>query len=154
MKFEVSHSNQDNVEFSSEVIVNGKIEIGDYTYQSNWIVANCRYDVLLGMPWHRKENPKVDYKNLEVTVGKNVFKAVLDVPERLQITNIGVKEFKSILRSTKQGRNLELFKLVPLIGNVEVEEESSELRAGNERFDSLIRSHEDIFRTELPTGLP
>ena len=49
-------------EEASEVILNGTLRLGAHTYNSNWIVTNCRYDVLLGMPWHVARNPSIDYE--------------------------------------------------------------------------------------------
>lgn len=46
---------------STGMVAAGTVSIGSYTYTSNWIVADCRYDVLLGMPWHTEENARVDY---------------------------------------------------------------------------------------------
>lgn len=49
--FVISHSNKNENETSNEMVLDAKIELGQYQYRWNWIVANCRYDVLLGMPW-------------------------------------------------------------------------------------------------------
>ena len=39
-----------------EVILNGTLRLGAHTYNSNWIVANCQYAVLLGLPCHVAHN--------------------------------------------------------------------------------------------------
>ena len=46
----VQNSQKGTREEASEVILNGTLRLGAHTYNSNWIVDNCRYDVLLGMP--------------------------------------------------------------------------------------------------------
>lgn len=46
----IHHSNKKIIEKAEDVIVDAEIEIGSHTYRSNWIVADCRYDILLGMP--------------------------------------------------------------------------------------------------------
>ncbi len=47
---EVCHSRKGSVENSSKSILGATLKIGKHFYKSNWLVANCRYDVLLGMP--------------------------------------------------------------------------------------------------------
>ncbi len=47
---EVMHSEDNTVEEASEVILGEELRIGTHVYTSNWVVASCRYDVLLGMP--------------------------------------------------------------------------------------------------------
>lgn len=48
----ISHSSKDTVEETNETVVHAEIEIGNNRYKSNWIVSDCRHDVILGMPWH------------------------------------------------------------------------------------------------------
>ena len=57
----VQHSNKDSKERASQIVLNGTLKIGNHSYKSNWVVSNCRYDVVLGMPWHVAHNPNIDY---------------------------------------------------------------------------------------------
>lgn len=66
----ISHSWQDNLDKSSEIVLDGTLSIGLHSYKSNWIVAKCRYDVLLGMPWHVTNNLSIDYTGWVVRVKK------------------------------------------------------------------------------------
>lgn len=50
--FTISHSNKRSIEKASEIVLNTEIQIGDHKYKSDWVVANCRCDIMLGMPWH------------------------------------------------------------------------------------------------------
>lgn len=34
----------------------------------NWAVAGCRHDVLLGIPWNKKFNPRVDCEDTSVSI--------------------------------------------------------------------------------------
>ena len=43
---EVKHSKEESNETASQVVLNGTLQIGSHTYTSNWVVADCRYDVL------------------------------------------------------------------------------------------------------------
>ncbi len=47
---EMIHSEDNTVEKASEVILGAELRIGTHVYTSNWVVASCRYDFLLGMP--------------------------------------------------------------------------------------------------------
>lgn len=56
-----NHFMQGANEIATQMSANGTIRIGTYSYTGNWIVADCRYDVLLGMPWHMEEHSNADY---------------------------------------------------------------------------------------------
>ena len=65
----IHHSRDVSVEEASEVVLNGTLQIGSHTYITNFnFVAECRCDVLLGMPWHVANNPSIDYFERVVTV--------------------------------------------------------------------------------------
>jgi hypothetical protein len=53
----VNHSAEDKVEQATQVLLEGKLKMGNHEYVSNFVVANCRYDILLGMPWHVAQDP-------------------------------------------------------------------------------------------------
>jgi hypothetical protein len=55
----VNHSAEDKVEQAIHILLEGKLMIVNHEYVSNFVVANCRYDLLLGMPWHVAQDPKV-----------------------------------------------------------------------------------------------
>ena len=57
----VAHLKRDSIETASQVIIRGTICIGSHRYCCNWAVADCRNDVLLGIPWHGVTKPNVDY---------------------------------------------------------------------------------------------
>ncbi len=50
------------------MIYNATVQIGEHFYTLNWAVANTRYDALLGMPWHKVYNPKIDYRKHSVHI--------------------------------------------------------------------------------------
>lgn len=57
---DVNHSKQVANEIANAMIANGAVFIGSYSYSGNWIGADCRYDVVLGMSWHTEETPEAD----------------------------------------------------------------------------------------------
>ena len=58
---EIRHSKSGSKENSSIVVIGAVLKIGSHKYRSNWLVADCRYELLLGMPWHVFNNPVVNY---------------------------------------------------------------------------------------------
>lgn len=111
----ISHSDKDYIETSSDIVVDAEVEIGCYKYRSNWVVANSRYDMLLGMPWHEEANPDTDYSSKTVWVGNVTLTARTDKDDRIKVGDLGVKKFKSLLRKKrKSSDDFEVFQICNL----------------------------------------
>lgn len=78
----------------------GELSIGKHLYMSNWALADCRFDVLLGMPWHKELQHTVDYSIPNVTVEGEVLSMIGHYysVEDIKVTNLGVKMFRSYLK--------------------------------------------------------
>ena len=102
----VSHSKKGTSELATQVVVEGKLQFGTHQYISNWAVADCRYDVLLGMPWHIQAKQEVDYSLPRITVdGESLPQIPVKVHNGgVQVTNLGVKNFRSLSRKGEVGR--------------------------------------------------
>ena len=90
----VRHSRDGWIEDSSHIVLHGTLKIGSHTYTSNRIVSDCRYDVLLGMPWHVANNPLIDYDQRIIRVGSDILPFQPLVKERspkVRVSNLGVK---------------------------------------------------------------
>lgn len=98
MRSTISHSDKDQIETSSEIVLDAKVQIGDHFYRSNWVVANGRYDLLLGTPWHYTNEPTTNYENGRVTIGDVILMRRSPNHSRIEITNIRVKKFRSLIR--------------------------------------------------------
>eukprot|EP00171_Calliarthron_tuberculosum_P016982 IDg16982t1 len=59
----VTHSKRGSTEKATDIVMDAEIKIERHKYRSNWVVADCRYDVMLGMPWHRAVLPILKYGN-------------------------------------------------------------------------------------------
>lgn len=152
----IEHSHDGTVEESSQIVVNATIQIGRHSYTSNWAVANSRYDVLLGMPWHTDTLPTIDYEDRTISVhGYNI-----PVPKkswnRPSIANISVKKFRSLIKKQGHKDDFEVYQLVTI--------NNFRAMSGNRReplpekiqgkLDALLAKHEKVFRDDLPPGLP
>jgi hypothetical protein len=57
----VKHSANYLVEQATQVELDGRLNGVNHEYLSNFAAANCRYDVILGMPWRVANYPKESY---------------------------------------------------------------------------------------------
>ena len=149
----VQHSDKDSNERSSQVVLNGTLKIGNHTYTSNWVVANSRYDVLLGMPWHVAHNPTIQYDTGVVKVGDvslNPYQCEeCDDSGPVKITNLGVRKFRLMIK--KASGYFEVFQLVRK-NNVQGLSQGS--CKTDKRLQELLKKYEDLFKDDLPSGLP
>ena len=151
----ISHSKRGSTEEALQVALNATLTMGDHSYVSNWAIADCRYDVLLGMPWHVACRPQVEYVTHQVLIKGNeiplhTFDAELKCPK---VSSIGIKKFRRLLRK-KQGReDFSVFQVVPV--PKEGTCSASEDLAGKESdLKHLLSKYATVFRDDLPPGLP
>lgn len=148
----INHSNRNSVEHSSEIVVDAEIEIGPHKYRSNWVVSDCRYDVLLGMPWHQDTCPKMDYETGELKIGNSVLPLHRDPSRDVTISNLGVKKFRSLLRKKKNKTNEIMIFQVRLVNHIS--KIDSAKMDKDEEITALEREFSKVFRDDLPEGLP
>ena len=152
---EVMHSNSNSVEKASKILIGATLTIGGHIYKSNWLVANCRYDVLLGMPWHVSSNPKMDYENRELFVGNkrlNIQSQKRD--EMIAVLNLSVKKFRRTLR--KKSNKVQIYQLVSKEAlNFNAQKEKYALMGEeNQNLKDILQRYKSVFRDDLPLGLP
>lgn len=99
---DVSHSNLDDVDRATGVLKDVEINIEGYLYISNWIIANCRYDVLLKMPWHKQEKAKINNEDMTVDVKGTLFHPEMKYSSMPTVTNMSIKKVKSMVQKHKQ----------------------------------------------------
>ena len=151
----IQHSMQGSGERASEMILNGTIKIGSHVYTSNFLVGSCRYDVLLGMPWHVANNPKIDYPNRRVLVGNKYLYGMIDSEDSpqvddIKVTNLSVKRFRRMIR--KRSKNVEVYQVITR--EVKPDLEKVKRDKSNRKLDAILHKYEEVFRSELPDGLP
>lgn len=107
-----NHSGNSFTEKASEVVVNARVQIENYTYKSNWIVSNCRDYILLGMPWHIENKPRNSYKSGTLKVGEMTLLTVMESSNsRVKIQNLGVKKLCSLLQKKHKNNDFSCFRL-------------------------------------------
>lgn len=149
----ISHSDKDSSETSNGTVVETEVELGPHRYTSNLVIANCRYDLLLGMPWHFEVKPKTDYNTKIVLVDGRELPSRVSSKAHVVVTNLGVKKFRSLLkRKKKVTPDFAVFQVSNVTictadAPVLVDPEDAEIKAIQEEFHS-------VFRDELPEGLP
>lgn len=149
---DIYHSSKETREQAKEIVFDTGIRIGDTTYRSNWAISNTRYDVLLGMPWHEQNNPNINYQIKEVNVnGNNLPKVQKQHTEKIEISNIGVKKFRSLLRKKRQ--NVEIF-MVQSVSHPNNNGKGTKEQGRNARMKKLIEKYHSVFVDDLPDGLP
>lgn len=148
----LSHSKKGSTETTNQMIVDAELRLGNHLYRSNFVVGDCRYDVLLGMPWHLQAEPRTDYVKPTVVVDAEklpLFEQNEDCdPSPIVVSALGVKKFRSMLRKKGNREDFQVFQVVqkPEIGNRAMADDA-ELKALLERFDGT-------FQDDLPGGLP
>ena len=147
LKFEecdvqVKHSNIDSIENSSTVILGATLKIGKHSYKSNWLVANCRYDVLLGMPWHVANNPHVDYNDRIIKIGKDELITNSNYGDEVpSVMNLSVKKFRSIMK--KNSARINVFQLVPVTSSRRKVNSKDELC--DPKLKKLVKTYDVVF---------
>ena len=160
-KMSVAHSSKNTDEVATRVAVGATLMIGRHEYKSNWIITDARYDVILGMPWHKQCNPTIHYDKRVVEVD-GVELPIVPMDEKVpKISNMSVKKFRSLLRKKRHKENFEVFQVVRInnqrtqtgveIDNAEV---SDDVRQKQQKIDAMLEKYKAVFSNELPDGLP
>lgn len=82
-----------------------EVELSTPRYTSNWVVANCNYYLLLGMPRNFEVQPTSEYNSKEVTVIVQLLISRECRSDCISVSNLGVKKFRSLLREKKSGHD-------------------------------------------------
>jgi hypothetical protein len=157
---------------STGILQSASINIGDYNDDINLSTLSLNdYDVILGMPWLEKQNPKIDWVNRRVEIGTShassiqLNEQVNNKHNNYYITCESRERAQSYLLSHSQvkreARNIENM-YVAFVRTTEdeftlsVNSVQSETRSGglHPSCDSLLKRFSDVFPDTLPAGLP
>jgi hypothetical protein len=151
----VNHSAEDRVQQATQVVLDGILEVGNHKYRYNFVVANCRHDVLLGMSWHVARDHNVSYPAREVQLKNGLILMSYKrrkTAEVAKVHNTSIKSVRRELRKMQTMRNdIKSFQLIE-VSNADCSQD--ELKVDDARIKALMERYSDVFRTELPDGLP
>lgn len=145
----VVHSGKGSSKTAPKMFVNAALRLGSHEYVSNWAIVDSRYDVLLEMLCHKSINPEIDYSVPFVSV-KNIFLPVVLTrnDNDIRITNIGVENFKSVLRRNGKTNDFILYQMTEK-GTDCIENKSVQ---NNKKLQSLLKRYSCVFRKNLSAG--
>lgn len=99
---DMCHCKQDYGEFATRVVMNGTIKIDSYMSSRSWIVADTRYDVVMGISCHMNDSPQRIYKNCVAIVDNHGLLAMYaSCQDWLTIRTVQVNRFPRRLRFSK-----------------------------------------------------
>lgn len=81
------------MEKASDVVLGAVLRIDTHSYGSDGVVANCRYDVLLEMPWHVANSPQIYYVSRTVKADNKILPLRLGDkhdPDTADVVSMGV----------------------------------------------------------------
>jgi hypothetical protein len=156
---------------STGVLQSATIDIGDYTDDINLSTLSLHdYDVILGIPWLEKHNPKIDWIKRIVEIGTSHTPSIqLNNPDNKNntyyITHESRKQAESYLLShlqiKREARNIEnmyvaFIRTTDNEFSLSVNGVQSETRSGDlhSSCDELLKRFSDVFPESLPSGLP
>lgn len=143
----LSHSKKDSNEEASQVIVDAELRIGRHTYRSNFVVADCRYDVLLGMPWHKRVSLRIDYVTPVVYVENQYLPVSRGEEDPVVVTSLGVKKFRSMVRKKGNRDDFQVFHLMQ-----RPRKKRGSPRSEDAELQDLLSRFEPVFKKDLPPG--
>lgn len=147
------HSNKALSEQATEAVVNAELEMGDHIYRSNWVVAHCCYEVLLGMAWHTETVPEIDYAGKKLKVGGTILQCCSTQSIKPTVTPLGIKKLRSFLRRGNNNFRLYLVSNTQIIWAKEAPVKSIDASKDPDKR-TLTEEFSEIFRDDLPPALP
>lgn len=162
----IEHSKSDSTEEPMGGMENGTVSFQGHEYTSNWVVADSRYDIILGMPWHEEMNVRKNYHQREVFVKSLRLQEEETNSDKIRVSNISVKKFR---RGIRTNQFIEIFAVRAVTGKVKTGRplKDSISNQAEDAFQKLLNNHEneaeivellteyaEIFKSKLPAGLP
>lgn len=131
--------------------------MGFLSYTSRWIVADCRYGVLLRMLCHEECNAEKNYKQNIVKVLDHILHAMLvERKATIKLCNLGFKLFRKMLRGPKAGTLLYHFAPVSIHSTNErvVDGITPILHSEDKEVQDILEEFKDVLHEEPPGLTP
>jgi hypothetical protein len=83
---------------------------------SNFVVASCRHDIPLGIPWHVTHEPMVSYDARVVRVADKCVPVQREekVDTEAKIENWNVTSFRKLLRRRKNKNDFKIYQVIDM----------------------------------------
>lgn len=105
----LTNSKRQSAEKATNLVVDAKLIIWDHKYRCNWLIDDCRYDVMLCMPGHHTVIPVVDCSSSVVEVERRKLPLRREEDSKVRISNLEAKKFSSLLRNKRDRNEFEVF---------------------------------------------
>lgn len=144
----LAHSSESTEEADCEMVEMVTLKIGGHAYQSRFLLANTRYDVILGTPWHKDVMPRACYDEQKVVIGDQVLNGMKYDGSENNVSNISIKKFRRLMKE----KGTQVYAVV--LNALESTEYSFGRSPTDPELQNIVKEYSDVFRSELPKGLP
>ncbi len=144
----ISHSSSEKEEKRCAMTDHAKIKIGEHEYTSRLVLANIRYDIILGMPWRKDVKPGVQYAPRTIHISRQMIKAKEQRPENELVNQVSIRKFRRILK--RKGTEIHAVRL----NSVDIANEPFGKLPVSQEMKNIVNEYSDVFRSILPDGLP
>lgn len=126
-----------------------KSNADNHRYDSNFVVADCRHDVLLEMPWHKQARPKIDYMERFFIVEDMELPTAAGRDNSVVLSGLRVKKFQSLVRSKGNRGEFQVFQVF-----LKSAAGQNDNVSHDPEMQDLLSQLREVFRDLLPLGLP
>lgn len=124
---QVRHSNKDFVKAPTEIILGATLTVGKHVYNSNWLIADFRCDLLLGMTWHVANNTFTNYKLRTVKANSDWLTTNrTEKKSNVQVMSLSVNKFRNMQKKKCECAGIQVFQLFQKKENYSESDESKE----------------------------
>ncbi len=111
-------------------------------------MADTRYDVILGTPWHQDVQPKANYRDHTLSIGGKILKGKFDETKNSEVSAISCKGFKNLIHE----KGTQVFACI--INSIGTPQDQFGEPAEDPEMKEIVSEYSDVFRSNLPSGLP
>jgi RNase H-like domain found in reverse transcriptase/Reverse transcriptase (RNA-dependent DNA polymerase)/Integrase zinc binding domain/Retroviral aspartyl protease/Chromo (CHRromatin Organisation MOdifier) domain len=136
----------------SEALFAAELKLGAFRDECTLHVIDiANYDAILGKPWLTQYNPTIDWRLNTLSFIHRDQPIVLS-SEPPALDDLPIMSAKALSRAMRHGASVYLVHLYPMDDDVSLF--SMDIADMDPRVGTLIREFDDVFRAELPPGLP
>lgn len=106
------------------------------------------------MPWHEEHQPGINYNSKTVEVDGELLPSKFEGHQRqIQVTNIGVKKFRSYLR--RNNNSVQIFQVHNVENFMRYGRSETDVKGCDDKaLKTLLEKYDQVFTDDLPDGMP